>query len=328
MTTLLPAPTLAGGGAATELTLRVVAAELVADGVRRLVLSRPDGARLPDWAPGAHIDLFLPGDRVRQYSLCGDRWDAHSYQIAVLREPEGRGGSAYIHDSLSVGDSLLVGGPRNNFTLAPADEYLFIAGGIGITPILPMIHQAELLDVPWTLLYGGRSTTSMAFVDELSRHGDHVRVWPHDTHGLLPLTTVFDTLGAGAKVYCCGPAPLIAAVEAAGSSRSAGTVRVERFVAEPLAAPVRTTAFTVHLQRSGVTVTVEPHESILDVVSDAGVPVLSSCGRGLCGTCEVDVVEGIPDHRDSLLTDEERVVNATMLPCVSRSCSERLVLDC
>jgi ferredoxin-NADP reductase len=328
MTTTLPSPPRAVGGcAATELTLCVVAADLVADGVRRLTLAKPDSARLPDWAPGAHIDLFLPGDRVRQYSLCGDRWDAHTYQVAVLREPDGRGGSAYIHDALSVGDALVVGGPRNNFALAPAEQYLFIAGGIGITPIRPMIHQAQMLDVPWTLLYGGRSLSSMAFVEELSGHGQHVRVWPQDTHGLLPLQAAFAELGPEAKVYCCGPAPLLAAVQAVGADRAPGTVRIERFVAEPLAAPVRSTAFTVRMERSGVELTVQPDQSILDVISAAGVPMLSSCGRGLCGTCEATVLGGIPDHRDSLLSDDERAGNNVMLPCVSRSCSDQIVLD-
>lgn len=328
MTTAVSAPTRTECvQTATDLTLTVVAAEPIAEGVRRLVLRKPDGSRLPDWAPGAHIDLFLPGDRVRQYSLCGDRWDAHTYQVAVLRDANGRGGSAYIHDTLSVGDAIGVGGPRNNFAMAPAEQYLFIAGGIGITPILPMIHQAQLLDVPWTLLYGGRTAASMAFVDELSRHGRNVRLWPQDTHGLLPLKAAFDALPSGGKVYCCGPAPLLSAVEAIGADRAPGTVRIERFIAEPLGAPVRSTAFDVQLQRSGVTVTVQPHQSIVDAVSAAGVPVLSSCGRGLCGTCETTVVSGVPDHRDSLLNDDERASNTTMLPCVSRACSDRLVLD-
>ncbi|QZY48910.1 PDR/VanB family oxidoreductase [Mycolicibacterium austroafricanum] len=320
-------PMRTSAGANTDLALQVVSAEVIAEGVRRLVLRKPDGARLPDWAPGAHIDLFLPGDRIRQYSLCGDRWDAHTYQVAVLREPDGRGGSAYVHDHLKVGDVVGVGGPRNNFAMAPAEHYLFIAGGIGITPILPMIHQAQMVDASWTLLYGGRTAASMAFVDELSRYGRQVRIRPQDTHGLLPIRESIKALPADGKVYCCGPAPLLAAVQAVGGDRKPGTVRIERFVAEPLASPVRCTPFEVELRRSGVTVTVQPHQSILDVVSEAGVPVLSSCGRGLCGTCESTVVDGVPDHRDSLLTNDERSSNTVMLPCVSRACSDRLVLD-
>lgn len=193
--------------------------------------------------------------------------------------------------------------------------------------MLPMIHQAQMVEATWTLLYGGRSAGLMAFADPLSRLGPRVRLWPQDTHGLLPLEASFDALPHDAKVYCCGPAPLLAAVQAIGADRAPGTIRVERFVADALTTPVRSTAFDVELQRSRVTLTVEPHQSILDVVSAAGVPVLSSCGRGLCGTCESTVIEGIPDHRDSLLTDDERASNTTMLPCVSRACSDRLVLD-
>ena len=312
---------------AAELTLRVEQADMVADGVRRLVLRDPAGRRLPDWAPGAHIEVHLADDLIRQYSLCGDRWDAYSLQIAVLREPKSRGGSAYIHDGLRAGDRIGVGGPRNNFAMAPASSYLFIAGGIGITPLLPMIHQAEILDVEWSLLYGGRCLDSMAFLGELARHGDRVTCWPQDEKGLLPLEAVFAELPAGAKVYSCGPPPLLAAVETLGADLPMGTVRIERFVAETLPAPARTTPFRVDLQRSGKTVTVHPGQSVLDAISAAGVPVLSSCGRGLCGTCESTVIDGVADHRDSLLSDDERTRGTSMLPCVSRACSDRLVLD-
>ncbi len=311
----------------TELTVRVERIDLIATGVRRLTLRAPDGRRLPDWAPGAHIDVILPDDRVRQYSLCGDRWDAHSYQIAVLREPNGRGGSAYLHDELRVGDPIGIGGPRNNFQMAPAEHYSFVAGGIGITPLLPMIQQAEILGVDWSLLYGGRCTESMAFLPELSRHGGRVTCWPQDAKGLLPLKDTFAALPSGAKVYCCGPAPLIVAVEELAADLPTGSVRVERFVAEPLAAPVRDTAFTVIAERSAISATVRPGVSVLDALAAAGVPILSSCGRGLCGTCETTVLDGIPDHRDSLLSDSERTRGTSMLPCVSRACSDTLVLD-
>lgn len=327
MTTITDPSSGTRASSSTELSLQVVAAELIADGVRRLILSDPGGRRLPDWAPGAHIDVFLPGGYVRQYSLCGDRWDPYTYQIAVLREPNSRGGSAHIHDALTIGDRVGIGGPRNNFAMAPAPHYLFIAGGIGITPLLPMIHQAQMLEVDWRLLYGGRTAGSMAFVKDLSRYGDRVQLWPQDSRGLLPVTSAIEALAADAKIYCCGPAPLLAAVEALGAELPPGALRVERFVAEPLPAPVRSEAFQVCLERSGLTVTVLPGESILDAVAAAGVSVLSSCGRGLCGTCEATVLDGIPDHRDSVLTDHERASGASMLPCVSRACSDRLILD-
>lgn len=310
-----------------RLILRVEAADEIADGVRRLVLRSPEGMRLPDWAPGAHIDVYLPEGRVRQYSLCGDRWDAYTFQIAVLREADGRGGSLYVHDTLCVGDYVGVGGPRNNFQMAPAPSYLFVAGGIGITPLLPMIRQAEVLGTDWSLLYGGRSAASMAFTSELSRHAHRVTLWPQDARGLLPLQERFAQLPEGAKVYCCGPASLLSAVEHVGEHLPPGSVRIERFAADSTPAPARSLPYTVRLQRSNKTLTVEPGESVLEAVAAAGVPVLSSCGRGLCGTCETSVIEGIPDHRDSLLNDEERQRGASMLLCVSGSCSDRLVLD-
>jgi NAD(P)H-flavin reductase len=157
-------PAGAGSGLGTA-TVQVERKELVADGVVAVTLTRPDGGRLPDWAPGAHIDVVLPDGTVRQYSLCGDRWDPYRYRIGVLREPGGRGGSRYLHDELRPGDRLGFAGPRNNFAMVPAPGYLFVAGGIGITPLLPMVHQAELVGADWTLVYGGRSLSSMAFLD-------------------------------------------------------------------------------------------------------------------------------------------------------------------
>lgn len=158
--------------------LTVTSKSAAADGVVAVTLAHPGRERLPDWTPGAHIDLVLPGGLTRQYSLCGDRWDPYSYRIGVLREPAGRGGSAYIHDELAVGTAVAIGGPRNNFALVPSPRYLFIAGGIGITPLLPMIEQAERLGADWRLLYGGRTRRSMAFTDELGRYGGKVTLVP------------------------------------------------------------------------------------------------------------------------------------------------------
>src|SRR5215213_10364495 len=168
-------------------TLRVTAMQIQADGVLTLDLASPSGGRLRDWTPGSHIDLVLPNGLTRQYSLCGDRWDPFSYRVGVLLELESRGGSSYVHDQLQVGDLVGVGGPRNNFPLVPSEQYLFVAGGIGITPILPMVHQADMLGADWRLLYGGRRRSSMAFLDELERYGDRVLVRPEDEHGLLDI---------------------------------------------------------------------------------------------------------------------------------------------
>ena len=315
----------AGPGVGPGLT--VSAKEHVAEGVVSLTLTHPGGARLPDWTPGSHIDLVLPDGTTRQYSLCGDRWDAHTYRIAVLREPAGRGGSAHVHDRLRPGDRVGAGTPRNHFPLVPSEKYLFIAGGIGITPLLPMVRQAELLGTDWQLLYGGRTRSSMAFREELTAaYGERVQVVPQDELGLLDLVAWLGTPRSDTKVYCCGPGPLLAAVEGACAAWPPYALRTERFTAVR-SAPVRDTAFDVELRRTGRTVTVTPEVSVLEAVRRAGVEVLSSCEQGTCGTCLTPVLAGRPDHRDSVLADHERAANDCMFLCVSRSCGDRLVLD-
>jgi ferredoxin-NADP reductase len=309
------------------LAMTVVSKQSAADGVVVVTVTAPDGARLPDWAPGAHVDLVLPVGITRQYSLCGDRWDTSRYRFAVLREPDGRGGSAYVHDVLQVGDVVGVGGPRNNFRLAPSPGYLFVAGGIGITPILPMVHQADLVDADWRLLYGGRRRASMAFLDELAAYGDKVSVLPQDERGQLPLQEWLGEPQDGVKVYCCGPAPLLDAAETLCAAWPSAALRTERFIAKEQPAPALSTPFDVVLARTGRTVSVPPGTSVLTAVRDAGVNVLSSCRQGTCGTCETTVLDGVPDHRDSVLSDHDRQAGDCMLVCVSRSRTERLVLD-
>ena len=321
-------PPVTPGPAVSTVTLEVRAKDAIADGVISLTLAHADGARLPDWTPGSHIDLVLPDGTTRQYSLCGDRWDAYTYRVAVLREPAGRGGSAYVHDRLEPGDRVGVGGPRNHFPLVPAERYLFIAGGIGITPLLPMTHQAELMGIDWQLLYGGRTRASMAFHEELTdAYGDRVHVRPQDTYGLLDLGTWLNAPLPGTKVYCCGPGPLLAAVEDACAAWPPHSLRTERFTAAARTEPTHSTAFEVELRRSGRTVTVTPDVSVLDAIRRAGADLLSSCEQGTCGTCLTPVLEGTPEHRDSVLADHEREADDCMLPCVSRSRSGRLVLD-
>jgi ferredoxin-NADP reductase len=308
--------------------VRVTARSELAAGVVGLTLARPDGGRLPDWTPGSHIDLILPDGAVRQFSLCGDRWDPYAYQVAVLREPAGRGGSRYVHERLAVGDVVGFGGPRNNFPLVPAERYLFIAGGIGITPLRPMIDQADRLGADWELAYCGRTRASMAFADELAGHGPRVRIHAGDEGaGRLDVAAALAAGHAGRKVYCCGPPRLLAGVERAARGWPAGVLRTERFVARELGGPARDTPFDVYLLRSGQTVTVAPGVSVLEAVQAAGSRILSSCRQGLCGTCETAVAQGTPDHRDSILDDDERSGGDCMFVCVSRSLSDRLVLD-
>jgi len=314
-----------------ELDLVLERKETVAWGVVRLTLRHPDGQSLPAWQPGAHIDLALAGGLVRQYSLCGDPRDTSILQVAVLREQAGRGGSRYVHDDLAEGQPVRVRGPRNHFPLVDAKRYLFIAGGIGITPILPMLAEVAAWGRDWRLVYGGRTRSSMAFRDELeSRYPGHVAIHPQDEHGLLDLPALLAGPAADAgdtAVYCCGPEALLTAVEQHCTSWPAGALHVERFAPKAGMAGGRPEAFEVELAQTGTVLQVPAGRSILEIVEDSGVAVLSSCQEGTCGTCETAVLSGRPDHRDSVLTDEERQAGDLMMICVSRSCSPRLVLD-
>jgi len=311
-------------------SLRVASKDVLAEGVVRLRLEEAHGARVPDWTPGSHIELVLPtadaGTLSRHYSLCGDRKDPHAYEVAVLNEPRSKGGSRYIHESMAVGDMVTVGTPRNNFSLTQAKRFEFIAGGIGITPIMTMIAAAEELGVDWRLHYGGRTRASMAFLDELAKYGDKVVLWPQEEMGHLNLTFLKDPQ-EDARVYCCGPEPLLNAVAANASAWPSWAVRFERFVPATQPEPVRTEPFTLELAMSKKCVTVGTDETVLSALADAGVAVLSSCNEGVCGTCEVSVLRGTPEHRDSLLNDAERAKNDRMFVCVSRAISDRLVLD-
>jgi ferredoxin-NADP reductase len=299
-----------------------------AEDVVVLTLRESGGHPLPRWEPGAHIDLLLPapgGTGARQYSLCGDPADQYEWRLGVLREPDGSTGSAHVHDALHPGTQVRVRGPRNHFPLLPSPRYLFIAGGIGITPILTMVAAAESAGAEWELVYGGRRRASMAFLDELT--DARVTIRPQDETGLLDLDGLLGTPRPDTLVYCCGPEPLLAAVEELCASWPAGSLRIERFAPKPLAEPALAGSFEVELAQSGLTLTIPPDRSILDVAEEAGVSVLSSCSEGTCGTCETAVVEGEPDHRDSVLTDEEQEANDCMMICVSRSRCPRLVLD-
>ncbi|CAO5254086.1 PDR/VanB family oxidoreductase [Frankia sp. AgKG'84/4] len=298
-----------------------------ADGVVLLDLRDPAGAELPRWSPGAHVDLMLPGGLTRQYSLCGEPAQRHAWRLGVLREPAGRGGSAYVHDHLPQGATVEVRGPRNHFALVPAARYLFLAGGIGITPILAMTSAAARAGADWELHYGGRSRASMAFLDELGAAGDRISLYPQDEVGLIDLDRLLATPRPDTAVYCCGPEPLLAAVERRCAGWPPGSLHVERFTPRDVGPPVRTGSFEVTLAASGRTLTVPPDRSILDVVEAAGVSVLSSCQEGTCGTCETAVLAGEVDHRDSLLTPDERAANDTIFLCVSRAACPRLVLD-
>lgn len=308
--------------------LRVTSIAWEAEGVVSLQLERPDRGVLPEWAPGAHIDVRWQAGLERQYSLCGDRADRSRWRLAVLRELHGRGGSVYVHEQLRPGDLVQTRGPRNHFQLADAGTYLFIAGGIGITPILPMIAEVAAAGHRWRLVYGGRMRASMAFAAELSRLGSNVTIHPEDEFGLLPLDSLLADPRPGMVVYCCGPERLLAAAEARCRGWPDGAFHCERFAPKPIdTAGQLDREIIVVLKRSRLELVVPTGESILEVIKQTGIGPAFSCEEGTCGTCETTILEGIADHRDSLLSEAERTAGNTMMICVSRALSDRLVLD-
>ncbi|MBT2441473.1 oxidoreductase [Streptomyces sp. ISL-36] len=291
-----------------------------AEGVVQL---RLEGTGLPAWQPGAHVDLVLPSGLVRQYSLCGDPADPDTYTVATRLIEEargGRGGSREVHEQLHEGTEIEIRGPRNRFPLVDAPAYVFVAGGIGITPLLPMLRAADRAGADWRLLYGGRSRATMPYLDEIEKlGGDRVTVVAEDESGLVELGFL-SGVPEETAVYCCGPDGLMDAVAAA--MPEGRSPYLERF------SPAATAGggpFEVELRRSGRTLTVAADQSVLAAVR-AEVPGVSySCEQGFCGTCQQRVLEGEIDHRDELLTDAERT--DSMLICVSRCAGERLVLD-
>ncbi len=312
----------------TEHDLVLDSKSVVAEGIVKLTMRDPLGRPVPAWKPGAHIDLMLRDDLVRQYSLCGDPADRSSLQVSVLREPQSRGGSRYVHDELAEGQTIRIRGPRNNFEFVTEKRYLFIAGGIGITPILPMVAAAEERGADWHLVYGGRTRSSMAFRDELQRaYGKRVAVRPQDEYGLLDLKSLLGRRKRRTAIYCCGPEPLLNAVESASAKWPDGALHLERFAPKKNASTGTDESFEVELMLSGETVTVPADMSILDAIEDVGVSIMSSCEEGVCGTCEATVLSGAIDHRDSVLNDRERAAGDKMMVCVSRARGPRLVLD-
>ncbi|MEU4893311.1 PDR/VanB family oxidoreductase [Streptomyces sp. NPDC044780] len=311
----------------------VTQVRLEAEGVVSLTLAAADGRPLPSWEAGAHIDVRLPSGTVRQYSLCGAP-DAAAYTVAVLREDNGRGGSAEIHDTAFVGRTLPIRGPRNHFPLRSAEHHVLVAGGIGITPVLALAREASRRGDSWELHYGGRSAASMAFTHEVRGLGGEISLVEGRP---LDLASIVSRAPSGAAVYACGPAGLLTALRELCTDTGT-TLYTEQFTADPKARTAPGTApdvsgaaegesFEVELARTGATVTVEPGTSILDAVRTVCPDVLSSCEEGFCGTCETKVLAGKPIHADSILNEREREVSASMMICVGGCASRRLVLD-
>lgn len=310
------------------LRVRVQSKTPVSLTVMEFVLEPVDMDELPAWTPGAHIGVRLPDGTDRQFSLSGDPADRSVYRIAVLLERDGRGGSIWLHDEIDVGSELEILSPRNNFSLQPAESYQLVAGGIGITPLLPMILQLQADGAQWHLTYLGRSKSTMAFIDELEAYGERVTFVPTDETERWDVAARVSEM-QDCAIYACGPERLLKALETAHDNNSASTqLHVERFT--PRLRDVAENdgpAFDVELAQSGMTVPVPSGKSVLIALEEAGVAPPYSCREGTCGTCESLVISGMVDHRDSILDEEEQAANDVMMICVSRSKSSRIVLD-
>ncbi|MFM0662945.1 PDR/VanB family oxidoreductase [Paraburkholderia sediminicola] len=306
-----------------------------AQDVVRLALRRPDGESLPAFTAGAHIDLFLPNGLTRQYSLIGDVGETYCYEVAVSKVANGRGGSSCVHSTLNVGNTLDISEPRNNFPLQPGhNRFLFIAGGIGITPILSMIRYCERQGWAWQLLYLARSRAHAAFYQQLAAFGaDRVRVHFDDEAGhFFDFSNGSLVVEPNVPIYCCGPAPVMKAVGEFSSSHPDNPAYFEWFsppagTETEVGTDQAAAAFDIKLQRSGKVLHVPEGKTILEVLEADGYELPCSCREGMCRTCETGVIEGTPEHRDYVLSKAEREAGRTMMICVSRARSPTLVLD-
>ena len=312
--------------------MRVDAIRFEAEGIHSIELVTPHDT-LPPVEAGAHVDLHLPGGHLRSYSLCNAPGETHRWVVAVARDAASRGGSAWLHEYLRVGQVLDVSGPRNNFALDDsASHSVLIAGGIGVTPMYAMVQSLAAAGRSWELHYGARSRRAAAFVPALGALAPRGRAVFHfdEEHAGRPLDLAAIVKGAppGAHFYCCGPGPMIDAYQLATAHLPPEQVHLEYFKAPAKAAedsvPGR---FEVMLSRSGRVLHVDEDRTILDTLLDAGVDVPFSCMEGICGSCEIGVIEGTPDHRDMVLTPVQQKSGKTIIACCSRARSQRLVLD-
>jgi vanillate O-demethylase ferredoxin subunit len=290
------------------------------------------GADLPAFTAGAHIDVHLPGEMIRSYSLCNDQAERHRYVIAIRKEAAGRGASLHMHERLSSGDKLTISPPRNHFPLVEdGSPIVFIAGGIGITPVWGMIQRLQALGLGWTLHYCARTPQHAAFYDSLApfQTGVTSRVHFHFDNGVVDQMVNVGSLIAqspsDAHLYCCGPTGMMDAFRAASAVRPAQQVHTEYFSGATLDKPQG--GFEVELARSGLTLSIAQDQSILDALIAAGLDAPYSCKEGVCGNCETTVIAGTPEHRDLVLTAEERTSGRTMMICCSGCVGDRLVLD-
>jgi vanillate O-demethylase ferredoxin subunit len=312
-------------------SLRLSTIRYEAESIASFEFTDPDGGALPGFAPGAHVDVHLPNGLVRSYSLSNDSSEVHRYVVTVARDAHSRGGSSYAHDALRVGQLLRVGMPANHFALNEgiADTVL-IAGGVGITPIWCMAQRLRRLGRGFKLFYATRSRRNAAFLRELqdlaAQLNGRIHLHFDDESGLLDVARVVsENADARTHLYCCGPLPMLQSFEAACAHLPPEQVHVEYFKAKE--APVSADGVELVLAKSSRTIRVAPGKTVLDTVLEAGIEIPYSCMEGICGSCEVAVLDGIPDHHDSVLSDQQRASNRTMLICCSGARSARLVLD-
>lgn len=311
--------------------LRVLRREIVAHDrdVVALTLVAADDQPLPRWTPGAHLDLHLPSGRMREYSLCGDPAEADSYRIAVRRIPDGGGGSVEVHETLHEGAVITVSGPRNGMPLSvpgygsPAQHIRFVAGGIGITPLMSMMIAAERLGLDWSMLYTGRSAETIPFISEVQRFGDKVSVRTDDLHGRPTAGDMIGDADVPTAVYACGPVPMLETLRRGLVGRTDVELHYERFSAPPVKDG---RPFRITLAKTGGEVTVGAEESALAAILRTLPDAPYSCKQGFCGTCRVQVSGGTVEHRDKTLTPYERETGQ-MLTCVSRAGGEHITID-
>jgi ferredoxin-NADP reductase len=314
------------------LEVRLHAIRYQARNIHSFEFQAMNGGELPPFTAGSHIDLHLPNGLIRSYSLANAPVERHRYVVGVNRDAKSRGGSAYVHDALKVGHVLQVSEPRNNFRLFEgAPHTVFIAGGIGITPIRSMISRLQALGHSWKLFYCARDRQSAAYLDELRAMGEQVQTNLHFNFDqepggqLLDIAALISGLDENTHVYCCGPLPMLAAFEKATAGLPQERVHVEYFNAKEQ--PSAEGGFQVELARTKQVIQVARGKTILDALLDAGIDVPYSCMEGVCASCETRVLGGVPDHRDLVLSKEEQAANDRMMVCCSGSKSERLVLD-
>ena len=312
----------------TLIEVRLTAIRYAARDTHLFEFRRPDGKPLPAYEPGAHIDLHLPNGLVRNYSLIVAKPDPATYTFGIKRDPASRGGSRYIHDELRVGKTVKISAPRNNFPLKEdAAHTVFLAGGIGITPIWCMVQRLAELGRSWTLYYSCRSRADMAFLDALEGMSGPQLPFRRRERRASSSTSPASSAPRpkDAHLYCCGPTPMLKAFESATASWPREQVHIEYFT--PKAVPAKKGGFTVELARSGQEFFIPEGRSILEVLLDEGVDVDYSCELGICGACEQRVISGEPEHRNSILTEEEQAENKRVMICCAGCKSDRLVLD-